>query len=314
MRAILFPLFVAGVAAAPQNAMPLGANIDGVADYSLTLPFINVVRQARTWGSADMPWDGNCSVGADGWPSQASFGNVFFTASSGPSAPSLVGTWLMSWEGQAVPTNLMRGAAVVNQSYDAATDTTTAALVVATSESPFIMFGFTNASTARGGPGIKALRILQPGYGYAEADGFSAPLLALLARADVLRFMDWARTNGNLITSWANRTTEAAVSYAPDGSEVPWEVIFRLANTLGKDAWINIPAHADADYVAQLASLAASLLNPNLNLYLEFSNEVRGPIVSNKKAPRLYEKPYPSATLPEPHRCGIGASSKAIMP
>ena len=286
MRPLILSLLSIAAAAEP-NAMPLGANIDGVADYGLTFPFINVVRQARTWGSAGAPWDGNCSVGADGWPSQSSFGNVFVTSSSDPSAPSLVGTWLMSWEGQATPTNLMPGSRVANLSYDPSTDTTTAALVVATSESPFIMFGFANASTARGGPGVKALKILQPGYGYAEADGFTAPLLALLARADVLRFMDWAHTNGNLISSWANRTLESAVTYAPEGAQVPWEVIFRLANLLEKDAWINIPAHADADYVTQLASLAASLLNPNLNLYLEFSNEVRGSVCQISRAPRL---------------------------
>lgn len=274
-RALLTTAAMASAHGDP-NAMPLGANIDGVADYSYTFPFINVVKQARTWGSAEKPWDGSAAVGADGWPSQDSFGNVFVTSSLDPHAPSLLGTWLMTWEGWAVPSNLPRGHTVVNTSYDAATDTTTAALVVATADSPFIMFGFVNASTVRGGPGIKGLKILQPGYTRDQADGFSAPLLTLLGRADVLRFMDWSHTNGNLITSWANRTTEAAVSYAPNGAEVPWEVVFRLANDLGKDAWINIPAHADADYVAQLASLAASLLNPNLNLYLEFSNEVRG--------------------------------------
>lgn len=165
---------------------------------------------------APCQWDGKLqrAVGADGWPSQSSFGNVFVTSSSDPSAPSLVSTWLMSWEGQATPTNLMPGSRVANLSYDPSTDTTTAALVVATSESPFIMFGFANASTARGGPGVKALKILQPGYGYAEADGFIAPLLALLARADLLRFMDWAHTNGNLIPR------ESAVAYATVGALV----------------------------------------------------------------------------------------------
>lgn len=260
-----------------------------------------MVKQARTWGSAEKPWDGTCAVGADGWPSQGSFGNVFVTSSSDPHAPTLLGTWLMSWEGWAAPTNLPHGQTVENLSYDAATDTTTAALVVATADSPFIMFGFVNASTVLGGLGIKGLKIVQPGYSLEQADDFSAPLLALLGRVDVLRFMDWAHTNGNLITSWANRTTEAAVSYAPDGTEVPWEVIFRLANTLEKDAWINIPAHADADYVTQLASLAASLLNPNLNLYLEFSNEVRGNVSNYVGAPLMKT----SRPQPLPHPSGV---------
>ena len=243
-------------ASAVPNAMPLGANIDGVVDYSWTLAFVNVVKQARSWGSLKTPWDGNCSVGSDGWPAQADFGNVF--ATSGSSGPILAGTWLMSFTGNAtvVPAN---GASAANQVYDAATDTTTASLVLAPNACNCLMFGFSGAST-RTGPGIKDLKILQPGYALAQAADFSAPLLALLGRVDVLRFMDWGRTNGNLIQEWGSRTLPSAFSFAAPGSQVPWEVIFDLANTLQKDAWINIPAHATDDYVQQLATLGKVLI------------------------------------------------------
>lgn len=259
-----------GCAAPAPNAMPLGANIDGVVDYSFTLALVDVVKQARAWGSAQSPWDGNCSVGADGWPAQPSFGNVFITA--GAAGPVLAGAYAMSFTGNAsvVPAN---GASATNQVYDAATDSTTATLVLAPNACNCLMFGFEGAST-RAGPGIKDLRILQPGYALDGNDTFSRPLLALLGRADVLRFMDWGRTNGNLIADWSARTLPSSFSYAPQGSEVPWEVIFDLANELGKDAWINVPVHATDDYVLQLATLAAARLAPGLNLYLEYSNEV----------------------------------------
>ena len=39
-----------GCAAPAPNAMPLGANIDGVVDYSFTLALVDVVKQARAWG------------------------------------------------------------------------------------------------------------------------------------------------------------------------------------------------------------------------------------------------------------------------
>ena len=55
---------------------------------------------------------------------------------------------------------------------------------------------------------------------------------------------------------------------------MPWEIIFKLANALSIPPWICVPAHADDDYVLQLATLAKSLLNPSLHLYLEWSNEV----------------------------------------
>ena len=268
---------------APVSALELGANVDAVVDYSFTLALVDVAKQSRTWGSLRAPWDGNCTVGADGWPAQADCGNVFVTLPAGlPSPahgwPSAEGVWLVAFQGAAdLVLDGMQGTSVVNQSYSAATDTTTLSLVVPApgpTSCNCIMLGFANASTVAGGPGVKDLRILQPGYNVSQAGDFSTPLLALLQRFSVLRFMDWARTNGNLIEDWANRTLPSSPSYAPDGQAVPWETIFALANQLGKDAWINVPAHASDDYVLQLATLAKQLLAPGLNLYVEWSNEV----------------------------------------
>ena len=53
-------------------------------------------------------------------------------------------------------------------------------------------------------------------------------------------------TNGNLITSWAQRTQPTHYKFG-DGDQVPWEIIFKLANTLNIPPGINIPAHADDD-------------------------------------------------------------------
>jgi hypothetical protein len=158
----------------------------------------------------------------------------------------------------------MHNAAVVNQTYDASSDTTTAALVLApptSTDCNCIMLSFANASTHAAGPGIKALQILQPGYSFddAAASPFSSALVSLLSRVDVLRFMDWAKTNGNLIEHWADRPTPASYTYA-GASNVPWEVIFQLANQLNVDAWINVPAHADDDYVKELALLGVARL------------------------------------------------------
>jgi len=190
--------------------------------------------------------------------------------------PTVWGSWLMVFEGSAVisPLNNMHGATVTNQVYDAATDATTATLVVP--EDPAscncIMVAFFNASTRGGGPGIKSLKILQPGYSLAQADDFSQPFLDLMGRADVLRFMQMTHTIGNLIENWADRPTPTLFSYATQG--LPWEDVFRLANTLMVDPWINVPAHASDDYVLQLAKLAKATLAPSLHVYLEFSNEV----------------------------------------
>lgn len=86
--------------------------------------------------------------------------------------------------------------AIVDQAYDSASDTTTATLVVGTANVQAgacncIMLSFSNATTRAHGPGLRDIKLLQPGYTVAQADEFSAPLLSLLGRFSILRFMDW---------------------------------------------------------------------------------------------------------------------------
>ena len=95
-------LFAARLSAASNGKV--GANVDGVADYSYTLPFVDLTRQSRAWGSEGAPWDGNCTTGSDGWPTQMSFGNVWLSFPSPPLdayMPSSVGNYTLVFTGQA---------------------------------------------------------------------------------------------------------------------------------------------------------------------------------------------------------------------
>jgi hypothetical protein len=57
---------------------------------------------------------------------------------------------------------------------------------------------------------------------------------------------------------------------------VAWEEVIKLANTLGKNVWINVPYQASNDYITQLAQLFNTTLEPHLKVYVEYSNEVWG--------------------------------------
>ena len=86
--------------------------------------------------------------------------------------------------------------AIIDQVYDSASDTTTAVVVIGTPNTQndscnCIMLSFSNASTRANGPGLRDIKLLQPGYTVAQAGDFSAPLLSLLGRFSILRFMDW---------------------------------------------------------------------------------------------------------------------------
>ena len=282
MISFLFVVIATVLSFATSQPLSEGTNIDGIADYSSTLAFVDVTKQSRAWGSLSSPWDSNCSVDASGWPNQTDFGNVFVTLLgdiTDTHTPLVTGDWLIQFTGQAtvIPHPVMGpNVYISNVSYNAASDTTTATLNITNTtirNCNCIMLGFANASTVNYGPGLRNIRVLQPNYTMDQVNNFSTPLLNLLSRFSLFRFMDWAKTNGNMISEWNQRTLPSSYSYA--GSyEVPWEVIFTLANTLQKDAWINIPINASDDYILQLALLTKQYVNPNLHVYVEYSNEV----------------------------------------
>ncbi len=47
-----------------------------------------------------------------------------------------------------------------------------------------------------------------------------------------------------------------------------------LANRLHKDAWFNLPHAADDEFVREYAAYVRDHLNPDLKIYLEYSNEI----------------------------------------
>jgi hypothetical protein len=121
---------------------------------------------------------------------------------------------------------------------------------------------------------ISKIRFIYPDYVNSfQEKTFTDPFLDFVADFQVIRFMDWLDTNFSPVESWDQR---GKVSYYTQTlhSGVAWEYIIELCNLLHKDAWINIPHMADDDYIEQLALFLEAELDPSLQIYLEYSNEV----------------------------------------
>ncbi len=88
-----------------------------------------------------------------------------------------------------------------------------------------------------------------------------------------IRFMDWLNTNNSKVWQWDQRTTKSYNTQS-EKSGVAYEYVIQMCNDLQKDAWICVPHMADSNYIVQMAKLFKDNLNPNLNIYLEYSNEV----------------------------------------
>ncbi len=101
---------------------------------------------------------------------------------------------------------------------------------------------------------------------------FNPDWLAVIGDARILRFMDWMQTNNSPVVSWQDRPRVDDFSYTLRG--VPVEVMVRLANRIGADAWFNMPHMADDDYNRRFARYVRDHLDPRQKAWVEYSNEL----------------------------------------
>lgn len=101
---------------------------------------------------------------------------------------------------------------------------------------------------------------------------FHPAFLADLQGFRALRFLDWSAANTSRLASWRDRPRPTdALWTSPNG--VPLEAMFELASAAGADPWINVPLHADDDYVREFAKLARRSVKAPNRLYVEYGNE-----------------------------------------
>ncbi len=248
-----------------NTLVPIGANMDGLADWSRSRPYVNLVRQSRVWGSPSGPWDGNATFDPiTGWPT-SDFGMVTATDNI-----DLGGEYLLYAKGNAEVSLTASSGYITNKTYDSTTNTMTAIVHVPQGESQTFL-SFRNTT----GPGLQDIAFLQPGYDISSKSNITNLMLAHLSRFSIVRFMDWTDTNGNSEVNW-NDTTPVNWPQYTYPKQNPWQVIAYLANQINKpiDIWINIPVSATDDYILNVARLMLSELNPTNKIYLEYSNEV----------------------------------------
>ena len=84
--------------------------------------------------------------------------------------------------------------------------------------------------------------------------------------------MNWDEAIASTVSNWSGRVPPTAL--ITDGSAgVPYEDMIELCNESNKDMWINVPTEATPAFVQDLAQLIDADLDPNLNVYVEYSNE-----------------------------------------
>jgi hypothetical protein len=108
-----------------------------------------------------------------------------------------------------------------------------------------------------------------------------------------IRFQDWDHLQNNNIINWSDRRKKTdnhrlTIHQAVDPSikkyvygqpaevelyTVAYEWMIDLCNRTNKDMWLCVPTFSSPAYWHSLATLIKDTLNPNLRVYLEYSNE-----------------------------------------
>ncbi len=260
----------------------MGINMGYVNDWGdRQHTFIDVMKQARGFASLTCPWDpAKCPVTLDtnGWPT-TDFGVFFVSNANDPlgrplstTFPSMFGTYKLSFTGQATVRAYNFGL-VQNLVYNPTSNTTTADVVIAPKDA-YVALTFTNTTH-----GVQNLQLLRPGYGLGTQQVFTSEFLNALAPFSAIRTMEVNMTNKVYGATWATRKPVTDPTQL-DERGIAWEYTIQLANATGKDIWINIPDKVDLNdtsansYVVQLATLLKNNLNPGINVYVEYSNEL----------------------------------------
>lgn len=249
----------------------VGVNLEGVKDWARMSPFTDLMKSSRPWGTAAEPWVHEVRTDSLGWPVEDA-GVVVRTIQEDAGDPRAgsrsmqSGVYRLSFSGRATVLPVASpGVLVRNASFNAATDRSTADVVVGNRVRQLLL------SFRETQGGVRDVRLLP-----AEAEPgqtFSAEFRAAAAPFGTLRLMDFLETNGNPVRRWSERTTPSSSTQAgPKGAA--YEYAVQLANELQKDIWINIPFFADDDYIRSLAQLLKGSLAPGRVVYLEYSNEL----------------------------------------
>lgn len=249
---LFFLLFVSSSLAAGN----LGTNLGGVNYWDGIVPFNNIVKQGGEWiGAKPLATDKN------GWPTKLSAPVSMAIAEVQYPA----GQYTVRWKGS--------GAfSVGGKEFSGKDGQGTAQL----DGSSLVLLVISSTSSR---DHLRDIEVLVPGALPGEA--FRSRYLLSLQPYNVVRFMDWQKTNGTFSDpaprlSCKSATRANSISQGRrKGAAVYWMV--RLANRLGADPWFTVPHKADSSWIRCHARTVARLLRKDLVPRYEFSNETWNP-------------------------------------
>jgi hypothetical protein len=275
----------AGAATSFNAESAMGINLAGVNYFASEQPFLNSFVTAERWIThSAAAWDTNeekyLNLDANGWPNSLSSINE-------PTAQQFDSLGVLFLLGMPDTTNgnypagqyivLYEGQGTLNYGSDAALVRRSPGrdVITVSPSNKGIDLRIVATDPHHTGNYLRNIRVVTAANETAAKAGqiFNPAFLQLIRNFRALRFMDWFQTNGSTQSSWTDRPTPSNAFYGTSKG-VPIEIAVQLANAVSADAWVNVPAMADDNFILQMATLVHGQLGSTQKIYVELSNEV----------------------------------------
>jgi|GEM_PF-527121 len=275
----------------PSESIPLGTNLHRLADWSPQFPFVNAFESARQWIPQDWGvtpkesgkgfkyvWDTGefqqLDLDAEGWVKSLPTGE-----DRDESEYSSVGTLMFRNVGDYPGGKyvvLYEGEGTVEYGLDAVKDEAASTpgrdVIDVTPSSLGFLIRIAETDPNDTGNYIKDIKVISEEYEYAQDRVFNPEFLEKIQPFNTLRFMDWMATNNSTQGVWENRPTPDSSIFSGEIASV--EAMVELANRTDSDPWFTMPHLATDEYITNFANYVKDNLDPELKVYVEYSNEV----------------------------------------
>lgn len=256
------------VRAAPNDNSALGINIAGVTYWSSEIVFVDLFKHSQTFKSQapgkSYGQGGPLDLTETGWVRSLAGGGQFadsiILSRPPPGYPGGIYTCLYDGQGKIA---FAYGTQVVEERPGRIR-------VNVKPEQNLLSLRITETNPT---DPVRNIRVILPGFEDTYKDQpFHPEFLKRWERFKVLRFMDLQCTNNSQQVNWSDRPTPRMQTQGSEAG-VALEYLIQLANTLHADPWFCMPHLATDDYVRSFAQMVKTQLDPNLKVYVEYSNE-----------------------------------------
>ncbi len=270
------------------SPIPVGTNLHRLADWSPQLPFLNGFKSARQWITQDINvtkneegeyvnvWNtgefSQLDLDENGWvkslpapeddPEYSSVGTILYRDIDNYPA----GKYVVLYEGEGT----------IDYRFDARKDESASTpgrdVIDVTPSNAGIWLRITATDPNDTGDYLHDIQIMPEEYEYAHDQVFNPEFLEKIQPFNTIRFMDWMATNNSQQGEWSDRPTPESSIFS--GEMASLESMVELANRTDTDPWFTLPHMATDEYVTNFARYVRDNLDPELKVYVEYSNEV----------------------------------------